>query len=76
MDFKKPDGTRQLLVPNIKHCEDLDFSGFWSAYEALIVKTRNGKLEVSDFAGSTASLTNPGGIGTNHSVPRLMPARA
>ncbi|MDO5678109.1 MAG: multifunctional oxoglutarate decarboxylase/oxoglutarate dehydrogenase thiamine pyrophosphate-binding subunit/dihydrolipoyllysine-residue succinyltransferase subunit, partial [Propionibacteriaceae bacterium] len=27
---------------------------------------------VSDFAGTTASLTNPGGIGTNHSVPRLM----
>ncbi len=72
IDMKKSDGTRQLLVPNIKHCEDLDFSGFWSAYEALISKARQGKLEVSDFAGSTASLTNPGGIGTNHSVPRLM----
>ena len=75
VDFKKPDGTRQLLVPNIKGCENLDFAGFWGAYEALIVKTRNGKLEVSDFAGSTASLTNPGGIGTNHSVPRLMPGQ-
>lgn len=72
IDMQKPDGTRQLLVPNIKNCEDLDFAGFWQAYEALIAKARAGKLEVSDFAGSTASLTNPGGIGTNHSVPRLM----
>lgn len=72
IDMKKADGTRQLLVPNIKNCEDLDFAGFWNAYEALIAKARKGKLEVSDFAGSTASLTNPGGIGTNHSVPRLM----
>ncbi len=72
IDMKKSDGTRQLLVPNIKNCEELDFAGFWAAYEALILKARNGKLEVSDFAGSTASLTNPGGIGTNHSVPRLM----
>lgn len=72
VDMKKSDGTRQLVVPNIKNCEDLDFAGFWGAYEALIAKARKGKLEVSDFAGSTASLTNPGGIGTNHSVPRLM----
>jgi multifunctional 2-oxoglutarate metabolism enzyme len=75
IDMKKPDGTRQLVVPNIKNCEDLDFAGFWQAYEALIAKARAGKLEVSDFAGSTASLTNPGGIGTNHSVPRLMPSQ-
>ncbi len=72
IDQQKPDGSRQLLVPNIKNCEDLDFAGFWQAYEGLVKKARNGKLEVSDFAGSTASLTNPGGIGTDHSVPRLM----
>jgi multifunctional 2-oxoglutarate metabolism enzyme len=72
IDMKKSDGTRQLVVPNIKNCEDLDFAGFWNAYEALIAKARSGKLAVSDFANSTASLTNPGGIGTNHSVPRLM----
>jgi len=72
IDSRKADGTRQLLVPNIKGCEDLDFAGFWQAYEAVVAKARQGKLEVADFAGTTASLTNPGGIGTNHSVPRLM----
>ena len=72
IDTRRPDGTRQLLVPNIKHCEDLDFAGFWNAYERLVVRAREGSLGVDDFAGTTASLTNPGGLGTNHSVPRLM----
>ncbi|QXT64056.1 multifunctional oxoglutarate decarboxylase/oxoglutarate dehydrogenase thiamine pyrophosphate-binding subunit/dihydrolipoyllysine-residue succinyltransferase subunit [Tessaracoccus palaemonis] len=71
IDLKKGD-SRQLLVPNIKGCEHLTFSQFWAAYEQVVAKTREGRLEVSDFAGTTASLTNPGGIGTNHSVPRLM----
>ncbi len=72
IDVRKPDGTRQLLVPNIKNCEDLNFAQFWAAYEALVRKARDNSLTVADFAGTTASLTNPGGLGTNHSVPRLM----
>ncbi|MBB1513936.1 multifunctional oxoglutarate decarboxylase/oxoglutarate dehydrogenase thiamine pyrophosphate-binding subunit/dihydrolipoyllysine-residue succinyltransferase subunit [Tessaracoccus sp. MC1627] len=71
IDVRKGE-TRQLLVPNIKGCENLNFFQFWSAYEQVVQKTRAGDLQVSDFAGTTASLTNPGGIGTNHSVPRLM----
>ena len=72
IDMRKPDGTRQLLVPNIKSCEELNFAQFWAAYETMVAKARDNALTVDDFAGTTASLTNPGGIGTNHSVPRLM----
>ena len=72
IDLAKPDGTRQLLVPNIKNADQLDFSAFWSAYDDLVRKARGNKLTVDDFAGTTVSLTNPGGIGTVHSVPRLM----
>ncbi len=72
IDLPKPDGTRQLLVPSIKAAESMDFAHFWTAYEELVRKARNGKLEVTDFQGTTISLTNPGTIGTNHSVPRLM----
>ena len=72
IDLPKPDGTRQLLVPSIKAAETMDFAQFWQAYEVMVKKARDGKLEVSDFQGTTVSLTNPGGIGTNHSVPRLM----
>jgi 2-oxoglutarate dehydrogenase E1 component len=72
IDLQKPDGSRQLLVPSIKAAETLGFAEFWQAYELMVKKARDGKLEVSDFQGTTVSLTNPGGIGTNHSVPRLM----
>ncbi|MDA3029735.1 MAG: multifunctional oxoglutarate decarboxylase/oxoglutarate dehydrogenase thiamine pyrophosphate-binding subunit/dihydrolipoyllysine-residue succinyltransferase subunit [Actinomycetota bacterium] len=72
IDLAKPDGSRQLLVPSIKGCEALDFAQFWSAYEDIVRKARTGSLTVEDFAGTTISLTNPGTIGTVHSVPRLV----
>ena len=72
IDLAKDDGTRQLLVPSIKGCEALDFAQFWVAYEEVVRKARSGKLAVEDFAATTISLTNPGTIGTVHSVPRLM----
>ncbi len=72
IDMAKPDGTRQLLVPSIKAAESMDFAAFWTAYEEIVRKARGNKLAVSDFQGTTISLTNPGTIGTNHSVPRLM----
>ncbi|WP_236700492.1 multifunctional oxoglutarate decarboxylase/oxoglutarate dehydrogenase thiamine pyrophosphate-binding subunit/dihydrolipoyllysine-residue succinyltransferase subunit [Allosalinactinospora lopnorensis] len=75
IDLQKPDGSRQLVVPSIKAAETLDFREFWTAYEDLVRKARNNKLGVPDFQGTTISLTNPGGIGTVHSVPRLMPGQ-
>ena len=75
IDQQKSDGTRTLLVPNIKDADTLDFAAFHAAYEDLIRRARTNKLTVDDFAGTTASLTNPGTIGTLHSVPRLMPGQ-
>jgi multifunctional 2-oxoglutarate metabolism enzyme len=75
IDVKNRDGSRQLLVPNIKGAEEMDFRQFWTAYEDVIRKARSGKLAVADFQGTTISLTNPGTIGTEHSVPRLMPGQ-
>ncbi|WP_104108123.1 multifunctional oxoglutarate decarboxylase/oxoglutarate dehydrogenase thiamine pyrophosphate-binding subunit/dihydrolipoyllysine-residue succinyltransferase subunit [Nocardioides sp. 616] len=72
IDVPKKDGSRQLLVPAIKAAETMDFAGFWTAYEEIVSKARDNKLTVADFQGTSISLTNPGGIGTSHSVPRLM----
>jgi len=72
IDLAKPDGTRQLLVPSIKGCESLDFDQFWASYEETVRKARSGTLTVEDYAGTTVSLTNPGTLGTVHSVPRLV----
>jgi 2-oxoglutarate decarboxylase len=76
IDMPKPDGTRLLMVPNIKKAETLNFSEFWHTYEDLIKRARNGKLTAEDHQGTTVSLTNPGGIGTVHSVPRLSKGQA
>ncbi|TRW43843.1 multifunctional oxoglutarate decarboxylase/oxoglutarate dehydrogenase thiamine pyrophosphate-binding subunit/dihydrolipoyllysine-residue succinyltransferase subunit [Georgenia yuyongxinii] len=72
IDLPKPDGTRTLVVPSVKAADEMDFAQFWAGYEDLVRKARNNKLTVEDYAGTTISLTNPGGIGTVHSIPRLM----
>ena len=72
IDMPRPDGSRGLVVPNIKAAQRFDFRGFWRAYEEVVKKARAGKLTMDDFTGTTVSLTNPGGIGTVHSIPRLM----
>jgi 2-oxoglutarate dehydrogenase E1 component len=72
IDVQNGNGSRQLLVPSIKAADRMGFAEFWASYEGLVAKARVGELEVGDFRGTTASLTNPGTIGTHHSVPRLM----
>jgi 2-oxoglutarate decarboxylase len=72
IDVTKKDGTRTLLVPNIKNANKLGFSDFLAAYDDVVKRAREGKLQVSDFQGTTVSLTNPGTLGTVASIPRLM----
>lgn len=75
VDVEKNDGSRTLLVPVLRDCDLLDFNGFLAAYEEVIRKVKGNKLTVEDFQGANISLTNPGGIGTVQSVPRLMPGQ-
>src|SRR5574338_575235 len=72
VDVTRKDGSRGLVVPIIKHAEGMDFGQFHTAYEALVDKSRHNRLMPDDFAGGTVTLTNPGGLGTVASVPRLM----
>jgi len=72
IDVTKKDGSRSLLVPNIKNANTLTFSQFLAAYDDVVKRARDGKLQIPDFQGTTLSLTNPGTLGTVASVPRLM----
>jgi 2-oxoglutarate dehydrogenase E1 component len=76
IDLEKKDGTRTLLVPNIKNANKLRFSEFLAAYDDVVTRARAGKLQVADFQGTTLTLTNPGTIGTVASTPRLMPGQS
>lgn len=72
IDIERKDGSRSLLVPNIKKADTLSFKQFWKAYDDLVERSRKGTIDPSEFAGTTISITNPGTIGTVSSIPRLM----
>jgi 2-oxoglutarate dehydrogenase E1 component len=71
-DIQKKDGSRSLIVPNLKSVEIMNFRQFADAYSQLIDRIRKGTIEPPDFLGTTITLTNPGTVGTNASLPRLM----
>ena len=72
VDVERKDGTRGLVVPVLKHAESMGYAEFQAAYDSLVDKARSNKLMPDAFAGGSMTLTNPGGLGTVASVPRLM----
>jgi 2-oxoglutarate decarboxylase len=72
VDVTKKDGSRTLLVPNIKGADKMTFRQLLDAYDDVVKRARNAQLQVEDFQSTTISLTNPGTIGTTASNPRLM----
>jgi multifunctional 2-oxoglutarate metabolism enzyme len=75
VDVQKKDGSRTLLVPNIKGAQKLGFAEFLVAFDELVSRSRKGQISPDDFMGTTVSLTNPGTVGTTSSAPRLMPGQ-
>ena len=72
IDIEKKDGSRNLLVPNIKGANEMNFVEFFDAYNDTVKRSRTGKIGIEDFQRTTVSLTNPGTLGTVASNPRLM----
>ncbi|GAB6281435.1 MAG: multifunctional oxoglutarate decarboxylase/oxoglutarate dehydrogenase thiamine pyrophosphate-binding subunit/dihydrolipoyllysine-residue succinyltransferase subunit [Ignavibacterium sp.] len=72
IDLEKKDGSRSLIVPNIKNSDTLNFKEFLLIYDDLIKRSRSGQINPDEFLGTTITLTNPGTLGTVSSIPRLM----
>jgi 2-oxoglutarate dehydrogenase E1 component len=72
VDVEKKDGTRTLMVPVIRD------AAAWRSPTSRPPSTRSSPRRArtsstaDDLTGANISLTNPGGIGTIASVPRLM----
>ncbi|MEO8166981.1 MAG: 2-oxo acid dehydrogenase subunit E2, partial [bacterium] len=75
VDLTRKDGSRSLVVPNVKNAEAMDFGQFVAAYDVVVKKSRTSSLDPSDFQGTSITLTNPGTVGTVSSIPRLMPGQ-
>jgi 2-oxoglutarate dehydrogenase E1 component len=75
VDVAGKDGSRSLKVPSLKNAQAMNFPQFAAAYDDLVARSRENKLTVADFEGTTISLTNPGTVGTAGSIPRLMPGQ-
>ncbi|MGX4761738.1 multifunctional oxoglutarate decarboxylase/oxoglutarate dehydrogenase thiamine pyrophosphate-binding subunit/dihydrolipoyllysine-residue succinyltransferase subunit [Corynebacterium minutissimum] len=71
IDLPQKDGSRALVVAAIKEAENKTFAEFIDAYQDIVDRSRKNKLTMDDFSGVTINLTNPGGIGTRHSIARL-----
>jgi len=75
VDVAGREGSRSLMVPNLKDAGSMDFHQYLAAFDDIVERARRGKLQVTDFQGTTVSLTNPGTVGTVGSIPRLMPGQ-
>jgi 2-oxoglutarate decarboxylase len=75
VDVQRKDGSRTLLVPNMKGAQAMDFAELVRAFDDLVARSRKGAISPDDFMGTTVSLTNPGTVGTTASSPRLMPGQ-
>ena len=75
VDSRRKDGSRFLVVPVITDAGSRTFAEFRTEYERLIDRARTNTLAADELRGATITLTNPGGIGTVASVPRLMPGQ-
>ena len=72
IDLERKDGSRSLIVPNIKNANQMNFKEFRETYEDLVSRSRKGQIDPAEFLGTTITLTNPGTIGTAASVPRIL----
>ena len=75
VDVERKDGSRSLLVPVVRDSAAAGFDGFRVQFDDLVGRTRAGQVKPDELRGATVTLTNPGGIGTIASVPRLMPGQ-
>ena len=75
VDVERKDGTRSLVVPVIHGASELDFATFAARYDELVAGARDNTLAPDAYQGANVTLTNPGGLGTVASVPRLMPGQ-
>ena len=61
-------GPKGLMVPVVRDCQDLTFSGIESEIKRLAFKARDGEITVDDMSGGTFTISNGGVFGSMLSI--------
>ena len=69
-------GPKGLMVPVLRNCQDLTFSGIESEIKRLAIKARDGEITVEDMSGGTFTISNGGVFGSMLSTPILNPPQS
>ena len=69
-------GPKGLMVPVVRDCQDLTFSGIESEIKRLALKAREGEITVEDMSGGTFTISNGGVFGSMLSTPILNPPQS
>ena len=69
-------GPKGLMVPVVRDCQDLTFSGIESEIKRLALKARDGEITVDDMSGGTFTISNGGVFGSMLSTPILNPPQS
>ena len=69
-------GPKGLMVPVVRNCQDLTFSGIESEIKRLAMKARDGEITVEDMSGGTFTISNGGVFGSMLSTPILNPPQS
>ena len=69
-------GPKGLMVPVVRDCQNLTFSGIESEIKRLALKARDGEITVEDMSGGTFTISNGGVFGSMLSTPILNPPQS
>ena len=69
-------GPKGLMVPVVRDCQDLTFSGIETEIKKLALKARDGEITVEDMSGGTFTISNGGVFGSMLSTPILNPPQS
>lgn len=67
---------RGLMVPVIKNCDQLSYSGIEKEIEVYAKKAREGSISIDDLRGGNFTITNGGVFGSLLSTPILNPPQS
>jgi 2-oxoglutarate dehydrogenase E2 component (dihydrolipoamide succinyltransferase) len=69
-------GPKGLMVPVIRHAENLSFRGVEAEVKRLAIRARDGQITVDEMTGGTFTISNGGVFGSMLSTPILNPPQS